>query len=627
MVNDLSIAKTIIEGLGNVASAICFLFSGFSFGKVELNCQRLKTEWDTLDRRDLFCVSFVQGYCYIAAVYYFVIATITMYYTYKDEYLAVTSFISFLFVIVTLAHIDTKKWWIFFTICGILLITKLSMNFIFLVNGTIHDGLYSNGLYSYLCISLAFELFLLLLWSLFPFMSIRVNVNVNDTNDNYNDNDTNTNVEALNMTSRKSGIINPYLNLENVKNGNVQVDNDMVDGGGDDKKDKKDNKATYRSFPFTIWCYEFSDLVSHIAVCLVYAEKVERFNEAMIAYCVLCGVNLFGWVIPSFLIVRFKSGKWIGHHIFIMDILTDVPMIAVVFIYRTYAANIYIIFDIFVKVALLARGLWAYKMECGTNYQVENVKIDWKVSKREAKEKSGLLMTDREQNKSILQKIFDCGKGEQDGDKKDRNCTRIQCILGIFVVGLLVVLILASICYHEYFYSHGTSMAIKEFIVCFFYSFFFFFVSVCKDIQNIKKSKDNKKTALSKKNQKQNKTKKTLVNIYIGGYCDDYSGGLSWVWVFIICMIIMILICSLGIIYIMSGDEQDEQTVGAVACIIALFFGIFLIYFGSKCVELNGNFGTNAYCGPAGDGGGITMIVIGSLIVLVCILALFFNYK
>ena len=108
------------------------------------------------------------------------------------------------------------------------------------------------------------------------------------------------------------------------------------------------------------------------------------------------------------------------------------------------------------------------------------------------------------------------------------------------------------------------------------------------------------------------------MNINVAGYCDDFSGGLSWVWVFMIIMIIMIILCSIGIVYIC---EKQKWPVEAAALIIALFFGSFLIFFGSECVELNSDYSTNAYCGPAGEGGGTVMIVIGCLMILGCIFA------
>ena len=71
----------------------------------------------------------------------------------------------------------------------------------------------------------------------------------------------------------------------------------------------------------------------------------------------------------------------------------------------------------------------------------------------------------------------------------------------------------------------------------------------------------------------------------------------------------------------MIACNEKKEVLGVVPFIIASFFGIFLIFFGSKCAELDSDYGTNAYCGPAGEGGGITMIVIGCLMILGCIFA------
>ena len=40
----------------------------------------------------------------------------------------------------------------------------------------------------------------------------------------------------------------------------------------------------------------------------------------------------------------------------------------------------------------------------------------------------------------------------------------LVCILLTCIVGILVVFILACVCYHEYYYSDGTSMTIEKFI-------------------------------------------------------------------------------------------------------------------------------------------------------------------
>ena len=66
-----------------------------------------------------------------------------------------------------------------------------------------------------------------------------------------------------------------------------------------------------------------------------------------------------------------------------------------------------------------------------------------------------------------------------------------------------------------------------------------------------------------------------------------------------------------------NEEDEDEATAAVMCCgCILVFFACFMIGFGGKCVELNDNYQGSIYCGPGGEGGGIAMICIGSIMLL-----------
>ena len=127
-----------------------------------------------------------------------------------------------------------------------------------------------------------------------------------------------------------------------------------------------------------MWSFEFSDIVSHLLVCIVYASNVEsneytdkifNTNDTIIGvYFGLFLIDLLFNFIPLYVIVYLepKSHKLcdkygispLGDHVFILDLITDVPMFFITFFAKTYQESGFIIFDLVWKAVLFVRALY-----------------------------------------------------------------------------------------------------------------------------------------------------------------------------------------------------------------------------------------------------------------------------
>eukprot|EP01084_Bolivina_argentea_P082614 149568_1 len=107
---------------------------------------------------------------------------------------------------------------------------------------------------------------------------------------------------------------------------------------------------------FTIWAYEFCDVISHSVVCLSYSRDVDEWNNILTAYYIIYVLNTVIFAIPMPLI-PFVDGFAVGHMIF-SDIVTDIPMLVVTIYSKSFVGNVYITVDIVVKVIVFARGFY-----------------------------------------------------------------------------------------------------------------------------------------------------------------------------------------------------------------------------------------------------------------------------
>lgn len=123
-----------------------------------------------------------------------------------------------------------------------------------------------------------------------------------------------------------------------------------------------------QSIPLTAWGLEYADIVSHLMVCIFYANNIAPLDhwhqsDIMQAYFAFWIINLFLWAIPLYPMLYLTNGNdqkirvFIAWHIVIVDLLTDLPMMIITLAGRTYVGNIYIACDIAVKIILFIRGL------------------------------------------------------------------------------------------------------------------------------------------------------------------------------------------------------------------------------------------------------------------------------
>lgn len=168
-----------LSGLGSLASALVYLFTGISFGII--NCPSVLPYGDENDTAKITCL-LMKGSTLFSILYFTIIIIIDMYYGLYDGFILPLSFVILIilgFLLVSLAKhnedvLNSDHYIVYavlFVIFQTLLSVKLSHTSYHLVDNKIYKQVPTNVIKEkVLLASLILELLQLLFWTLIPFL-------------------------------------------------------------------------------------------------------------------------------------------------------------------------------------------------------------------------------------------------------------------------------------------------------------------------------------------------------------------------------------------------------------------------------------------------------------------------
>ena len=111
-------------------------------------------------------------------------------------------------------------------------------------------------------------------------------------------------------------------------------------------------------FRFINFAFEWIDILSQIAVALIYSKKSDAANKHIITnvFWSFILIQLLFWTLPILLGSAQKMKK-IAWHIVVLDIVTDIPLVITTLLTGAYKVQFWILIDLFIKVLLMARGV------------------------------------------------------------------------------------------------------------------------------------------------------------------------------------------------------------------------------------------------------------------------------
>ena len=160
----------LLKGLAALAAAITFIFTGLSFGHISLaGCATL---WK--DEPKKFNILFARGYITMYSVYFSVIIAVSAYQGLHDTFIIICSFFAVLIGIVLTAMIETgySRWAFALGLSGLPLLIKCALSSYFVTDHILTHDL--DGEFTFLLCSLITEMILVLLYSLWPFLTVQV---------------------------------------------------------------------------------------------------------------------------------------------------------------------------------------------------------------------------------------------------------------------------------------------------------------------------------------------------------------------------------------------------------------------------------------------------------------------
>lgn len=300
---------SLVKGVASLITAIFPLFSGISCGVFSVNeCLSCYEDFDE------YTALYFRGYAVFGIIYSIIAIFLSGHDEYYDGFIIAMAFFLLGFMICVLGAAATTnvadsegKVYFFFTISIIPLIIKLPHTAYYTVNNILNDS-FDSDRYSFIKASLIVELLLLLFWSL---------------------------IHALMAVIKEI----------------MHSDRNFV-----------------KNMPLTVWALEYTDIVSHIIVCCLYASSIDNGweNEKMAAYFAFFVINLYLFVLGLPFAMTDKS--MMRNHVMIVDIVTDVPMFLITVIGRTYYHATYIGVDFVLKIVVFMRGVvYVPFFTCGTD--------------------------------------------------------------------------------------------------------------------------------------------------------------------------------------------------------------------------------------------------------------------
>eukprot|EP01084_Bolivina_argentea_P192058 329773_1 len=295
----------LVEGLGHVATAVAFFFTGITFGAFKI--PEIIKDWN---KSEEFVKTYARGYGTLSTIYFFIAIFYSGFSGHYDIFVIVIGIFAILCSIGLLGFIENIQghpgWWVVLLhVSSLPLLIKLSHTTYFLTDAILKNN-YPLPLYIFLCFSIIFELLLLMFWSLWYYLIMKC--------DHKNDQTVPFTIWGIEYGDVVSHIIVLLTYANSISNDTSKWDNHILN--------------TY--FAFFI-------------------------------------INLFLWAIPLVFIMCIAAGesykdnnedKWrIMVHIIIVDVITDIPMIVIGMSGRTYIGNLYIMFDMIFKFLMFARSI------------------------------------------------------------------------------------------------------------------------------------------------------------------------------------------------------------------------------------------------------------------------------
>ncbi len=104
---------------------------------------------------------------------------------------------------------------------------------------------------------------------------------------------------------------------------------------------------------------EWVDIFSQAATTIVYNiySTSDDKQTVLIMYWVFILIQLSFWTLPLMALRTSRNNIVMAKHILYLDIFTDIPLVMITLISGAWKVQLYILIDLFVKLALMARGV------------------------------------------------------------------------------------------------------------------------------------------------------------------------------------------------------------------------------------------------------------------------------